>query len=145
MQHASQANPPHALAHGGDHPLVGHLVPVSTLVATGVSLLVLTVITVAVRWIDLGEANIIVALLIAFVKASLVALFFMHLRWDRPFNSFTFVGSIAFVALFMGFALLDVHAYRPERDKGTAAAAQKVLELEAPDKPITKAAPPLTR
>jgi len=141
MQHAPQSDH----AHGEDHPLVGHLVPVSTLVATGSALLVLTVITVAVRWIDLGEANIIVALAIAFVKATLVALFFMHLRWDRPFNAFTFVGSIAFVALFMAFALIDVHAYRPERDRGSASAAHTVLMAEAPDKPITKTSVPQTR
>ena len=138
MHHASHSDH----THDEDHPLVGHLVPISTLVATGAALLVLTFITVAVRWIDLGSANIIVALAIAFVKASLVSLFFMHLRWDRPFNSFTFVGSIAFVALFMAFALLDVHAYRPERDAGSAPAAQGVLNTLAPDKPITKAAPP---
>jgi cytochrome c oxidase subunit 4 len=140
MQHGHQ----HDHAHGDDHPLVGHLVPVSTLVATGSALLVLTVITVAVRWIDLGEANIIVALAIAFVKATLVALFFMHLLWDRPFNAFAFVGSIAFVALFMAFALIDVHAYRIDRDAGTAPGAQTVLIAEAPDKPITTSAPPQT-
>lgn len=120
------------------HPLVGHLVPISTLVATGTALLVLTGVTVAVRWIDLGEINIAIALGIAALKATLVALFFMHLRWDRPFNSFAFVGSVAFVALFMAFALLDTHAYFPERDRGSAPGPREVLAKDAPDAPIAQ-------
>lgn len=124
--------------HAEDHPLVGHLVPVSTLVATGSALLVLTVVTVAVRWVDLGEINIAIALGIAALKATLVALFFMHLRWDKPFNSFTFVGSVVFVALFMAFALIDTHAYFGERDKGSAKGPAEVLMKDAPDAPITK-------
>jgi len=46
------------------------------------ALLVLTVITVAVSYVHLGTMNVVVALLIASVKASLVALFFMHLRYE---------------------------------------------------------------
>jgi cytochrome c oxidase subunit 4 len=130
---------------GENQPLVGHLVPLGTLLGTGFALIVLTVVTVAVRWIDLGEFNIMIALAIAFLKATLVALFFMHLRWDRPFNSFTFVGSLAFVTLFMAFALIDTHAYQLERDTGNATGAQAVLNASSPDAPITKAAAPPVR
>ena len=129
----------HATHEDGDaHPLVGHLVPISTLVATGTALLVLTAVTVAVRWIDLGEINIAIALGIAAVKATLVALFFMHLRWDKPFNGFAFIGSVAFVALFMAFALIDSNAYFHDRDRGTAKGAEEILLKDAPDAPITK-------
>jgi cytochrome c oxidase subunit 4 len=45
------------------------------------ALLVLTALTTAVAWVDLGgEFNVVVALAIAGAKASLVALYFMHLR-----------------------------------------------------------------
>ena len=74
-------------AHAHDHHGVGHIVPYRILVATGGALFVLTWVTVAVARVNLGEANIFVALAIAAFKASLVALFFMHLRWDRPFNT----------------------------------------------------------
>ncbi|MCA9428006.1 MAG: cytochrome C oxidase subunit IV family protein [Candidatus Omnitrophica bacterium] len=48
------------------------------------ALLVLTAITVTVAFVDLGHGtNIGVALLIATAKASLVGLFFMHLKWER--------------------------------------------------------------
>ena len=48
-----------------------------------IALLVLTATTVAVSSVDLGAMNVVVALLIASVKAALVALFFMHLKYEN--------------------------------------------------------------
>jgi len=97
-----------------------HVVGMKTLLAVWGALVVLTVVTVAVTYVDLGPLNLVVALLIATVKGSLVALYFMHLRWDRPFNALVFLGALAFVALFIGIALLDTTAYRPELIPGYA-------------------------
>jgi len=47
------------------------------------ALVVLTAVTVAVSYVHLGLMNVVVALLVASVKASLVALFFMHLRYEN--------------------------------------------------------------
>ena len=48
------------------------------------TLLALTGVTVAVAYVDLGHgANVAAALTIATVKASLVGLFFMHLKWEQ--------------------------------------------------------------
>ncbi|MCP3902748.1 MAG: caa(3)-type oxidase subunit IV [Planctomycetes bacterium] len=101
---------------------VGHIVPVRILVATGFGLLVLTWITVFVAGIDLGEANIYVALGIAVLKATLVALFFMHLRWDRPFNAIVFVSAVGFVALFLALAMTDSAEYQADIHPGDAKA-----------------------
>ena len=46
------------------------------------ALLALTAVTVLVSYVDMGLLNVVVALLIASVKASLVALFFMHLKGE---------------------------------------------------------------
>ena len=46
------------------------------------SLLVLTLLTVGVAFIDLGPLNTIIALTIAVGKATLVLLFFMHVRYS---------------------------------------------------------------
>ena len=46
------------------------------------ALIVLTAVTVAVSYVHLGLMNVVVALLVASVKAWLVALFFMHLRYE---------------------------------------------------------------
>ena len=99
-------------AHGG-HGQVGHVVPLWLLGAVWTVLIILTVVTVAVTYVDLGRLNLWVALAIATAKASVVALYFMHLRWDRPFNAVVFVSSLLFVAIFVGIALMDTGAYSP--------------------------------
>jgi cytochrome c oxidase subunit IV len=47
-----------------------------------VALMVLTAVTTVVAFFDLGLANPVVALSVAVLKASLVVLFFMHMRWS---------------------------------------------------------------
>lgn len=54
-----------------------------TYVVVWAALIVLTAGTVAVSYVHLGMMNVVVALLIASVKASLVALYFMHLRHEK--------------------------------------------------------------
>jgi cytochrome c oxidase subunit 4 len=127
----------HAHAGGEPHPLVGHLVPVRTLVLTGMALLFLTVVTVAVRYIDVGEFNIVIALGVAVVKAVLVVLVFMHLLWDRSFNSLMLVGSIVFVVLLIGIAMTDTRMYKPSLYNGNPAKVQETLDADAPFAPIT--------
>ena len=114
-----------------EHQGVGHIVPIPILAVTGGGLLVLTVITVWAASFDFGPANVWIALGIAALKGSLVVLFFMHLRWDRPFNGVIFVTSLAFVALFICFAMTDTLEYAPDMDAGDAPLVQqKLAELE---------------
>lgn len=70
-------------------------------------LLVMTAITVGASYIDFGSANIVIAVLIASVKASLVALFFMQLRHDKLFHSIIFSAGILFLALLFFFTIGD--------------------------------------
>src|SRR3954469_631476 len=81
-------------AHGhGDHHV--HVVPPWLLIAVFVGLLILTGITVGVTIFDFGRTvNVWIALAVAVAKATLVALFFMHLRWDSPFNSVVLVAAL---------------------------------------------------
>ena len=136
----SAPHDPHAHAGGEPHPLVGHLVPVRTLVLTGLALLFLTVVTVAVRYIAAGEFNIVIALGVAVVKAALVVLVFMHLLWDRSFNSLMLVGSIVFVVLLIGIAMTDTRMYNPSLYNGNAKVVQETLDADAPFAPITERA-----
>lgn len=96
------------------HPEVGHVVPLRVLLAVLGALLALTFVTVAITWVDLGPLNLIAALAIAVVKASLVALYFMHLRWDRPFNAVVLILSLSLVMLFVALSLLDSRQYQPD-------------------------------
>lgn len=111
--HAAAAQPPHAAhatAQGAQH--VGHVVPTTLLFGVLVVLLLLTWITVALSGVPLGALNVFVAMLIACTKATLVGMYFMHLRWDRPFNAIVLVASLLFVALFIAFTLIDTHQYQ---------------------------------
>ncbi len=98
--------------HGHDeHAGVGHVVPVWILAGTLLALLFLTVVTVVVAQINLDFLNIWIALGIATVKATLVCTFFMHLRWDKPFNAILFVGALILLALFLGLSMMDTREY----------------------------------
>lgn len=128
----------HPHAEGEAHPEVGHVVPVRYLVGAGLALIVLTAITVASHSVDMGEANLPVALAIAMVKATIVALIFMHLRWDRPFNLLVLIGSIVFVLLLIAFTSMDVHQYEPTIFGGNAPEAQATLDANAPGAPVAQ-------
>ena len=68
----------------------------------------LTVVTVAVSYVDVGPFNLAVALLVAVAKATLVVLFFMHVKYRHPlvwlsvFAGFFWLG-IMFVFLFSDY------------------------------------------
>ena len=102
-----------------------HVMPFKVLVRVWGSLLALTVITALVAGIDLGSLNLPIALAIAILKASLVLLFFMHMRYDRPINAIAFIAALLFFMLFVTLALLDSHAYAPELNPGYAPALGK--------------------
>ena len=95
-------------------PSHAHPVPAKVLVAVFAALLLLTVATVTVAGKDLGEWNIVLALAIAVCKASLVLLYFMHLRYDRLFNGLILIVALLFVVLFISVALTDTQAYQHE-------------------------------
>jgi cytochrome c oxidase subunit 4 len=61
---------------------VGHVAPKSMYYAVFGALIVGTVLTVAAAKVDMGPLNNVVMLVIACTKATLVILFFMHVRWS---------------------------------------------------------------
>lgn len=85
-----------------------HISSLSTLLSVAGTLLVLTFLTVAVSWINIPDPfNVIVAIVIAVSKATLVALFFMNLYWDSKFNSIVFLLAILFLVIMISITLLD--------------------------------------
>ena len=100
-------------AHGAGLPHV-HPVPIWLLAGVFAMLLVLTWVTFAATYVDLGGFNLWIAMAIATVKGTLVALYFMHLRWDKLFNGFIFLAALVFVFLFVGLSLVDTKEYLPD-------------------------------
>jgi cytochrome c oxidase subunit 4 len=139
------------MAHDPHHPDAshhgpGHVVSPKILISTALALLVLTGITVATAKMDfskfdLNELNVFVALFIAVVKGSLVCLFFMHLRWDRPFNGLVLVTSLSLVGLFISFAMTDSSEYKPEIIPGNSAVIEAKLAEVPPAPPASAPAP----
>lgn len=97
-----------------DEHEIAHVMPLPVLFAVFAALMVLTFLTVAATWINLGWINLPIAMAIATVKATLVALYFMHLRYDAPFNGLAFLVALVFVAVFILIVLLDTVSYQPD-------------------------------
>ncbi len=98
-------------AHHDDHGYAHVMSPQVLLTVFG-ALIVLTILTVALAGNLPANVELVVALSIATVKGLLVVLFFMHMIHDKPLNILMFVFSLAFVALFLGFALMDTGQYK---------------------------------
>ncbi|MFN7684920.1 MAG: c-type cytochrome [Oligoflexia bacterium] len=87
-----------------EHPILADKTALGVLGA----LLVLTVVTVAVSRVDLGIFNFTVALLIAVVKATVVGMWFMGLKYDTKENTLIFVSSFLFLAIFIVLTATDL-------------------------------------
>ena len=77
-------------------------------VATLVVLLILTLITVGASYINFGSGNVVIALAIATIKATIVGLIFMHLLHDKPVNAIIAVAGFVFLGIFLMFDFIDV-------------------------------------
>ncbi len=80
---------------------------IKTFVSVWAALLVLTALTVFVATLELGPFNAIVALSIATVKALLVLLFFMELRYSTALTKVAVASAIFFLMLLAGLTLSD--------------------------------------
>lgn len=107
--------------------------PVKFYVGTLLSLLVLTFVTVYAAQFDFGSWNLIVAMFIACVKAALVALFFMGLKWEGGFNRVIFVSTLLFLFIFFAFTLVDLET-RGDIDSNES----EIHGIKSPVRPIGK-------
>ena len=89
--------------HNSEH----YILSTSTALKVFAALIVMTVLTVAVAMVDLGPLNLLVALVVATIKAHLVSLVFMNLRKDVKSNALIFYTSFVFLAIFMGLTGFD--------------------------------------
>lgn len=82
--------------------------PYRTYAIVWISLVVLSVITWLVSWVNLGLLNVTVAMIIASIKASLVALFFMHLKYENRLVWGFALAPLGFLLLIIVGTLTDV-------------------------------------
>jgi cytochrome c oxidase subunit 4 len=84
-----------------------HVVPRKVYFVVFTALLVLTATTTAVSFVDLGPWNTVVALAIAFLKATLVVLFFMHVKYSPRLTQVVIAGGLFWLAILIALTLSD--------------------------------------
>jgi cytochrome c oxidase subunit 4 len=84
-----------------------HVSPLSTYLSIFTALMVLSAITVGAAFVNLGALNPVVALTIAVIKATLVILFFMHVKYSSRLTKLTVVLSLFFVVILFAETLMD--------------------------------------
>ena len=84
-----------------------HITPVKNYVFVFLALITLTVTTVLVSKIELGEFNFVVAMTIAVIKASLVVWFFMHVNRSSSLTRLFVFAGVFWMAILLVFLLSD--------------------------------------
>ncbi len=84
-----------------------HIVPLKVYFAVFGALMVLTATTVFVATLDLGPLNLAVALGIAITKATLVILFFMHVKYSGNMVKVYVAAGFLFFVIMLGITISD--------------------------------------
>ncbi len=85
----------------------GHVSPVSLYITIFLALMVLTALTVFAAFVDLGQFNFLVAMVIAAFKASLVIWYFMHVKYASHLTKLTVATGVFFLVILLSLILID--------------------------------------
>jgi len=85
----------------------GHIAAVRSYVLIFALLMIFTAITVAVAFINLGRLNFPVAISIAIVKATLVILFFMHVKYSSQLTKMIIGSGLFFLLVMFSLTMTD--------------------------------------
>src|SRR3954449_4885886 len=117
----------------------GHVSPKSMYYTIFGSLMVLTAVTVALAFINLGAWNFPVALAVAIFKATLVILFFMHVKYSSRLTKMVVGMSFFFLAIMFGLTLTDYMSrgwYASPRGT-TGAGTQVGISVNSPERTLS--------
>ena len=84
-----------------------HVIPIGVYVGIWAILMFLTGLTVFVSFIELHDWNIVLALVIATIKGTLVVLFFMHLFYSSKLTKVTVIAALFFLFLLLSLSMTD--------------------------------------
>ena len=85
-----------------------HILPYGFLAQILAGLVLLTAVTVGVSYIDWGFLNVPIALFVASSKATLVLLFFMHIKYEGMVIKVSFISTMLVLAFLISFTFWDV-------------------------------------
>ena len=84
-----------------------HVVPLTIYYAIFATLLVLTGVTVAVAYVDLGRFNAVVAIAIACFKALIVVLYFMHVKYSTRLVKLAVIAGLYWMVILLALTMSD--------------------------------------
>jgi cytochrome c oxidase subunit 4 len=120
--------------------MAGHISPKSTYYAIFGSLMVLTAITVSVAFVNLGALNFPLALSIAILKATLVILFFMHVKYSSRLTKLICATAFFFLVVLFGLTLTDYLSRGWITAPGGSAGAGTQVTIGPSEAPVEPAA-----
>lgn len=85
-----------------------HIVPLRVYYTIFAALMLFTAVTVGAAYVDLGRLNVVVALTIAVVKATLVILYFMHVRYSTRLTRLVVAAGFFWLMVLIAFTMADV-------------------------------------
>jgi len=85
-----------------------HIVPIRIYLAIFAALIAMTAFTVWVAFVDLGPLNLVVALGVAVTKATLVVLFFMHVKYSSKLTWLVVTSGFFFLAIMIALTMADI-------------------------------------
>ena len=85
-----------------------HVVPVRVYVTIFALLITLTAVTTSVAFVNLGRLNAVIMLTIAVTKATLVILYFMHVRYSDRLTWIVVASGFAWLLLLIGLTMSDI-------------------------------------
>ena len=86
---------------------MAHIASVKSYVGIFLTLMALTTITVLVAYVNLGQLNKVVALGIASIKATLVVLYFMHVKYSSRLTKLVVVSGFFFLLILLSLTMVD--------------------------------------
>jgi len=89
------------------HSVENHVTSYTTYFIVWVILMILTAVTVYVSYLDFGTFNIVIAMIVASIKATAVALFFMHLKFEDKITWLFAIFPLGLLFLLIGMTILD--------------------------------------
>ncbi|HWG20783.1 MAG TPA: cytochrome C oxidase subunit IV family protein [Terracidiphilus sp.] len=106
-QHLTHTGHDHDPNEQDVHDSLNHIVSPRIYIIVGATLLVFTGLTVLASLFDLGEWNPVIALFIACVKATIVVLFFMHVKYSSRLTKLTVFSGLFLFAVLIALTLSD--------------------------------------
>ena len=85
----------------------GHVAPIRLYLTVFGILMIGTLLTVIVAFYDLGALNNVVMLSIACIKATIVVLYFMHVRWGTRLTWVVAVAGVFWLLIMFSFTMSD--------------------------------------